>query len=410
MKKIAIIGSGISGLTAAHLLHKQFDITLFEKNDYLGGHTHTVDVNTEHGDYAVDTAFIVFNPKTYPNFIKLLEQLNVAIQTSNMSFSFSSEQHGLEYSGDGLNQLFAQRKNIYNLKFLRLLKDIYSFNRSAKAFLMSPKDELLEDFVSKKRYGNWFTPCYLIPLAAAIWSSPPQDIGQIPAQFILDFYHNHGLLDLFKRPQWYVIKGGSREYIRALTKPFADNILLNTPVNHVIRHDDRVVIETTQDQYTFDGVVMACHSDQALQLLANPSDDEQRILSAIPFFDNNVILHTDHRVLPNSQRAWASWNYRQNHDQKPSLTYYMNKLQSIEAPVSFCVSVNEEDIAEDKIIDTYHYQHPMYSKESVAAKAQHGLINNTQRTFYCGAYWGNGFHEDGVVSSLQALAPLGVSL
>ncbi len=410
IKTVAIVGSGIAGLTAAYLLQQRYQITVFEQNNYVGGHTNTVNVATNSGDYAIDTGFIVFNDQTYPNFIKLLSKLNVAKQKSNMSFSFSSKALQLEYCAETINSLFAQRKNLLRFKFYRLLADVYRFNNAAKKFLRTPHNILLKDFVAQKNYHHWFKQTYLTPMAAAIWSTPPTQVDNIPAQFILQFYQHHGLLNLLKRPQWYVIKGGSQRYVNQLIKPFADRIHVNTPIMRIKRQADGVTLITDNSEQHFDAVVMACHSDQALKLLAKPSAIEEKILSAIPYVTNHVTLHTDHNVLPTQQRAWASWNYQHQDDTKTSLTYYMNKLQSIQAPENFCVSVNQSNINESKILNEFVYAHPTYNQQSVAAKAQHDMINYRNRTFYVGAYWGYGFHEDGVVSSLQALAPLGLSL
>lgn len=409
INNIAIVGSGIAGLTAAYLLHKRYKITVFEANDYIGGHTNTVDVTTASGRYAVDTGFIVFNQRTYPNFIKLLDKLNVAKQKSNMSFSFSSADLGLEYSGDSINSLFAQRKNSINPRFYRLLIDIWRFNRHANRFLQHPDYTItLAEFSQHGCYHRWFNQTYLYPLASAIWSTPAVQVADMPAYFVLQFYANHGLLTLCDRPQWYVIKHGSAQYVKRLIAPFADRIYTNTPVTRIERHQNTVKIMTDQEEQSFDAVVMACHSDQVLAMLAEPSEAENRILSAMQYLPNRAVLHTDKRYMPQRHRAWASWNYL--HRNNTTLTYYMNKLQSIDAPESFLVSINPHDIAPQHIIKTIDYAHPLYNRASMQAQQQHHHINNQQRTFYVGAYWGNGFHEDGVNSSLQALAPLGVAL
>jgi predicted NAD/FAD-binding protein len=410
INKIAIIGTGISGLTAAYLLNKKYDITVFEQNDYIGGHTHTVNVKTNSGNYAVDTGFIVFNDRTYPNFIRLLEQLNVEKQNSNMSFSFSSEKNSMEYSGDTLSSLFAQRKNLISPQFYRLLYDIFAFNRRAKTFLKNKQNMTLEEFIQKNRYGNLFIHSYLNPLASAIWSAPLSSIGNIPAEFILDFYQHHGLLDVVNRPQWYTVKGGSSAYITPMISSFKNKIHLSANVENIKRNDDHVLIEVNGKELEFDAVVIACHSDEAMSLLSDPSELETKILGSIPYNKNSVILHTDTNALPKSKKAWASWNYIDTKQEKASLTYYMNKLQNIQSSECFCVSVNNTSIDKDKIIETFTYTHPSYNEDSVMAKSRHLEINGQRKTFYVGAYWGNGFHEDGVISSIKALEPLGVSL
>ncbi len=411
IKTIAIVGAGISGLTAAYLLCREYDITLFETNNYIGGHTNTVDVYENDKKYAIDTGFIVFNEKTYPNFIKLLKLLDVKKQKSNMSFSVSSHKNNLEYSGDTLNSLFSQRKNLANPKFYRLLYDLYQFNKNAKKFIQQETSPItLKAFAYQKRYSDYFNECYLNPLASAIWSTPISKVDHMPAQFLLSFYNNHGLLDIKNRPQWYVIKNGSREYIKKIIRPFSDKIILNEPVIKVKRTDSSITIKTKKSSHEFDAVVLACHSDQAMHLLEKPSEAERQILTHIPYTKNTAILHTDIKALPYNQRAWASWNYIHTKREEATLTYYMNKLQSIKSQQPYCVSINNKNIDQDKIIKTFNYTHPLYNQKSVAAKKNHALINNQNRTFYVGAYWGNGFHEDGVLSSLNALSPLAVGL
>ena len=412
IKTVAIIGSGISGLTAAHLLQARYDITVYEACNYIGGHTNTIDVTEGSRRLAIDSGFIVFNEKTYPNFIKLIDQLKVKKQVSNMSFSFSSSSTKLEYSGDTVSSLFAQRRNLLNPKFYRFLRDIHQFNKNAKKIIKSEFNDLsLTDFISTQPCGEYFKNCYLNPLAAAIWSTPCEEIGNMPARFLLDFYHNHGLLEIKNRPQWYVIQNGSKSYIEALIKPFKHKILLNHPVLQLTRGRDAVTITTPHSKKTYDAVVIACHSNQALALLQNPSVHEQNILGSIPYINNTAILHTDSGAMPRSRRAWASWNYTQCENQgQASLTYYMNKLQSINSNTNYYVSLNHPNINPKSIIKTFQYDHPLYNHTSVAAKQQHHIINNKQRTFYTGAYWGNGFHEDGVKSSLKALVSLGVRL
>ncbi len=410
IKSIAIIGTGISGLTAAHLLHPKYDITLFESNDYVGGHTNTIDVKRENNSFSIDTGFIVFNEKTYPNFIKLLNALNVKKQQSNMSFSFSSNRLGLEYSGDTINSLFSQRRNLISPKFYKLLNEIYRFNKKAKLFIQTDNNMTLEEYCKKQKYSKDLYECYINPLASAIWSTPSNEVGNMPAKFIFDFYANHGLLDIQNRPMWYVIKNGSKEYVKKIIEPFSNKIRLNDEVHNIKRTDSSVTITTRNGVASFDAVIMACHSDQALNLLESPSDLEQEILSSIKYTKNTAILHTDISALPRNKRAWASWNYIQNCNNQASLTYYMNKLQSIKSSEDFCVSINNTDIDSRKIIKTIQYAHPLYDQKSVKAKKSLHLINNKNRTFYVGAYWGNGFHEDGVVSSLTALASLGAAL
>ncbi|WP_037353328.1 NAD(P)/FAD-dependent oxidoreductase [Salinivibrio socompensis] len=413
--KIAIIGSGIAGLTCAHYLNKQHNIQLFEANDYLGGHTATVDVEVDSGQYAIDTGFIVFNDRTYPNYERLLNEIGVGRQPSQMSFSVRNDANGLEYNGHSLSSLFAQKRNILNVRFYRFLAEIMRFNRLARdayaAKDNAPSSSLntLGDFLNQHGFSDYFCQNYILPMGAAIWSSTLSDMRGFPLAFFLRFFQNHGLLDVINRPQWYVIPGGSREYVEKLTPAFADNIHLNTPVKQVRRDQGAVYVTTDKGEHVFDQVVFACHSDQALAMLADPSDAERQVLGAIPYQDNDVVLHTDTALLPKRQGAWASWNYHlplsTERDTDPAaLTYNMNILQSIQSPETFCVTLNQTDkIDPSKILRRFVYAHPVFNTESVAAQQQRHQINGQQQSWFCGAYWYNGFHEDGVRSALDVV-------
>ncbi|WP_037330611.1 NAD(P)/FAD-dependent oxidoreductase [Salinivibrio socompensis] len=413
--KIAIIGSGIAGLTCAHYLNKQHNIQLFEVNDYLGGHTATVDVEVDSGQYAIDTGFIVFNDRTYPNYERLLNEIGVGRQPSQMSFSVRNDANGLEYNGHSLSSLFAQKRNILNVRFYRFLAEIMRFNRLARdayaAKDNAPSSSLntLGDFLNQHGFSDYFCQNYILPMGAAIWSSTLSDMRGFPLAFFLRFFQNHGLLDVINRPQWYVIPGGSREYVEKLTPAFADNIHLNTPVKQVRRDQGAVYVTTDKGEHVFDQVVFACHSDQALAMLADPSDAERQVLGAIPYQDNDVVLHTDTALLPKRQGAWASWNYHlplsTERDTDPAaLTYNMNILQSIQSPETFCVTLNQTDkIDPSKILRRFVYAHPVFNTESVAAQQQRHQINGQQQSWFCGAYWYNGFHEDGVRSALDVV-------
>ncbi|MGF1615516.1 MAG: NAD(P)/FAD-dependent oxidoreductase [Gammaproteobacteria bacterium] len=403
---IAIIGSGISGLVAAHQLHTEHAITLFEANDYLGGHTHTVEVETDGRRYGIDTGFIVFNDWTYPHFVALLETLGVASQPSTMSFSVHCQRSGLEYNGTSLNALFAQRRNLFRPAFYRMIRDILRFNREALALLSEANASItLGEYLERHHYCAEFIHHYLVPMGAAIWSTDPTRLWAFPAAYLVRFFHNHGMLSVDQRPQWRVITGGSASYVERLTAPWRDRIRLNCPVRRVLRSPHRVQLQLANgEQCTFDYVVMACHSDQALRLLVEPSGDEQAILGAIAYQSNEVILHTDESLLPRHRRAWAAWNYHipAEPGQRVAVTYNMNILQGIDAPRQFCVTLNRgEDIDPDHIIRRFVYEHPVYTEAAVAAQRHYGRINGPQRTFYCGAYWGYGFHEDGVKSALR---------
>lgn len=416
--KIAIVGTGISGLVCAHLLHEGHELTLFEAADYIGGHTNTLDVETSSGRYAIDTGFIVFNDWTYPNFIKLLEKLGVPSQPSDMSFSVRCERTGLEYNGTSINTLFAQRSNLVSPRFWRMLADIARFGRRAPALLDTPEEDpplTMGEYLEREGYSDAFRDLYIIPMGAAIWSASPGGMAEFPARFFLRFFKNHGMLNvLAARPQWRVVKGGSREYVKVIVRPFADRIRLNTPVRSVARFDDRVELRLAGDRVeTFDHVILALHSDQALSTLSDPTKAESEILGALPYQPNLAILHTDTSVMPKRRLAWAAWNYHLAAEERDSvaLTYDMNILQSIAAPETFLVSLNCEDMINPaKVIRRIPYHHPIYSTLGVAEQARYDEIGGTGRTHYCGAYWGYGFHEDGVNSALRVGKSFGRSL
>jgi predicted NAD/FAD-binding protein len=414
--KIAIIGSGIAGLTSAYLLNRSHDITVFEAADWIGGHTHTVDVNVNGRDYAIDTGFIVFNDWTYPNFIRLLGQLGVTFKPTEMSFSVTDPKTRTEYNGNNLNSLFAQRSNLLSLSFWGMLRDILRFNREALADLESQRiahDTTLGDYLHSRGYGERFIEHYIVPMGAAIWSMSLADMLAFPLQFFVRFFKNHGLLSVSNRPQWCVIEGGSSRYIEPLTASFAERIRLSCPVNSVERDAEGVTIHSAAGSERFDKVVFACHSDQALKMLAQPSAAEQEILGALPYAENDVVLHTDTRLLPKRPLAWASWNYRLGggKQQLAAVTYDMNILQGIDSDTTFCVSLNQTAaIDPNKILARYTYAHPQYSLAGVDAQARWPELAGINHTWFCGAYWANGFHEDGVVSGLRVASALGESL
>lgn len=414
--KIAIIGSGIAGLTSAYLLNRSHDITVFEAADWIGGHTHTVDVNVNGRDYAIDTGFIVFNDWTYPNFIRLLGQLGVTFKPTEMSFSVTDPKTRTEYNGNNLNSLFAQRSNLLSLSFWGMLRDILRFNREALADLESQRiaqDTTLGEYLRSRGYGERFIDHYIVPMGAAIWSMSLADMLAFPLQFFVRFFKNHGLLSVSNRPQWCVIEGGSSCYIEPLTASFAERIRLSCPVNRVERDAEGVTVHSAAGSERFDKVVFACHSDQALKMLAQPSAAEQEILGALPYAENDVVLHTDTRLLPKRPLAWASWNYRLGggKQQLAAVTYDMNILQGIDSDTTFCVSLNQtEAIDPNKILARYTYSHPQYSLAGVDAQARWPELDGVNHTWFCGAYWANGFHEDGVVSGLRVASALGESL
>ena len=406
--KIAIIGSGIAGNVVAHKLHRAHDITVFEAADHVGGHTHTHRIELDGEVQQVDTGFIVFNHRTYPHFVQLLGELGVASHDSSMSFSVRNERSGLEYNGTTVNTLFAQRRNIVRPTFLRMVREILRFNREAPRLLADEGPELgLGAYLADRGYSQRFLDDYLIPMGASIWSTDPQRMLQFPARFFVRFMHNHGMLSVDDRPVWRVISGGSARYVERLVAPWRHRIRLRCPVVQVRRLNDGVWIRTERDgTERFDHVFFACHADQALRMLADPSPAEREILGALPFQRNEAVLHTDAALLPRRRLAWAAWNYHvlPQAGQRVALTYNMNILQGLQSRHTFCVTLNcSESIDPRRVLKRLTYDHPLFTPDSVAAQRRHAEISGVHRTHYCGAYWRYGFHEDGVVSALTAL-------
>lgn len=412
--KIAVVGTGVAGLTAAYLLSRKHRVHVYEAADYAGGHTNTRNVALGGQTWPVNTGFIVFNDWTYPNFIRLMQELDVAWEDSDMSFSVQAATTGLEYNGTSLNTLFAQRRNLLNPRFLTMVREILRFNKLTRAELQADKvsaDETVGAYLDRHGFSGYFRDYYIIPMGAAIWSAPEATIYQFPVLFFLRFFDNHGMLSVDERPQWRVLKGGSVSYVAKMRPTFADRLYLNTPVQEIRRSQDGVMIRSPRGEEIFDEVVIATHSDQALALLGDPSNAERDILGAMPFQNNDVVLHTDTRLLPQSRRAWAAWNYYLPKDPGAavSLTYNMNILQNFDAPETFCVTLNRSDeIDPARIIDRYRYTHPVFTLAGMAAQGRHGQISGRGRTHYCGAYWFNGFHEDGVRSGIRVAEALGV--
>jgi len=410
--RIAVIGGGISGNTVAYHLHKDHDLTLFEAGDHLGGHTHTHTVEWGDETLSIDTGFIVFNDRTYPLYNALLDRLGVSGQKTEMSFSVKNLKTGLEYNGHNLNTLFAQRSNIFSPRFYLMIKDILRFNRQARELSRSMADDLsLGELLKKEGYGEQFIHSYILPMGAAIWSTDPDTMLSFPARFFVRFFDNHGLLDLRNRPQWYVVKGGSARYVEVMSEGYKQNVHLNTPIEWVRRELREVVVKPlNQPEQRFDKVFMATHSNQSLAILGQQATPKERqVLSSIPYQDNEVVLHTDASLMPRNRLAWAAWNYQIAADyaasgqQRATVTYHMNCLQGLDSKQDFFVTLNAtEQIDPDKIIKRLNYAHPVFTPEGVNFQDQQADLNSGP-ILYCGAYWGKGFHEDGVASAMAAI-------
>lgn len=414
--KLAIIGSGISGLTCAHLLHPAHDLTVFEAATHVGGHTHTHDITHEGRPTRVDTGFIVFNDRTYPNFVRLLARLGVASRATAMSFSVRCDRTGLEYCGSSLNALFAQRRNALSPSFWGMLRSILRFNVEARAFAAGPADAetSLGDFLSRGRYGRRFEEHYVVPMASAIWSASWEQTLAIPMIFFARFFANHGMLNVYDRPVWRVIEGGSRTYADRIIEPIRDRVRTGTAVRRLRRDDAGVDLELADgSSHRFDAAIVACHADQALALLDDPTEAELEVLGSFPYQHNRAVLHTDGRLLPRSRRAWAAWNYHlpaADGIGGASVTYCMNILQHIPGG-PLCVSLSrEEEIDPSRVITRVDYSHPVFTKAAIAAQPRQREINGPRRTSYCGAYWRFGFHEDGVMSALAVCRDFGAAL
>ena len=402
--KVAVIGSGISGNTLSYLLNKNHDVTLYEKDKRIGGHSHTHEITINNKKIHVDTGFIVFNKKTYPLFTSLLDDLGVKYENSNMSFSVFSKKNNFEYNGTTLNSLFSQRSNLLNPRFIKMIFEILRFNK--EAIKLKSKTILLKQYLKNNNYSAYFCKNYILPMGAAIWSSDIKTILNFPAYFFINFFKNHGMLSVTNRPQWLTISGGSEKYVKKLTSSFKSKIRLNSKIKNVIRYKNYVVIEDNGRKEKYDYVFFACHSDDALEILQKPTSDEVEILKTLPYQKNDIILHTDSSIMPQKKLSWAAWNFNiDNPEDSPiTLTYNMNILQNIKTNEAVLVTLNtKQPISKDKVIKKLQYTHPKFSKESISAQLKNKIISGKNRTFYSGAYWGKGFHEDGVKSAYEAV-------
>ena len=403
--RIAIVGTGVSGLVCAHLLSRRHQVTVFEADDRPGGHAHTVRVDLADETHEVDTGFLVYNERNYPGLIRLFDQLGVATTASDMSFGVADDVSGVEWRGTSLDTVFAQRRNALRPSFLRMLGDVVRFNRTARALLAGTADPTLslEGLLESGHWSRQFIDWYLVPMGSSIWSADPSTFLSMPAVTFARFFDNHGLLTYGDQPSWRTVTGGSRHYVEAVLGPLGDAVRLSSPVSKLTRTADGVEIHSPVGLEHFDQVVVATHSDQALDLLSDPSSLEREVLGAIRYQPNRATLHTDTSLLPRNRRAWASWNYHRLADQPDAatLTYRLRSLQGIESAHELLVTLNRDDaIRDDRVLARFDYAHPVFDVPAIAAQRRHEDVNGTSRTWYCGAYWGYGFHEDGVQSAL----------
>ena len=412
--RIAVVGAGVSGLVAAYLLHREHSVTVFEAGDHPGGHVNTIPVEVESGSYRVDTGFIVFNEANYPNFRRLLRHLGVGEQPSDMSFSVTSRADDFEYSSRSANAIFAKRSHLVRPRFYRMLLDKVRFHHEARRLLEQLDDgPTLGEFLDARRYSATFIDRLIVPQVAAVWSAPEAHARAFPAKYLARFLDNHGLLQVGGHPRWSTVPGGSASYVDAMTRGFRDRIRLRTAVQSITRRDDAVEVRARHlEPETFDRVIVATHSDQALRMLSDPTPRERELLTAFEYQPNEVVLHTDPTVLPRRRRAWASWNYRlADADGASTVTYHMNRLQAIDSPEQFCVTLNgAAPIAPSRVVRRIRYEHPVFTHRSVGAQQRHATVLGANRTYFCGAYWGYGFHEDGVNSALRVAAEFGAAL
>ena len=406
--KVAVIGSGISGLSAAHYLSKNFKVDLFEKNDHFGGHSHTLDINVENNIIPVDIGFIVFNFQTYPNFINFLNDNNVEIEKSNMSFSVSVKGTNIEYCGKGILGIFSNKKNLLNFNFFKMFFEIIKFYKKSNNLKNTEENLKLDDFLKSEGMSEYFINYHIVPMVSAIWSMPPYEAKQMPLTFFLKFFQNHGLFKLKNRPQWYTVKNRSRTYVNKILKTISGEYYKNYAINKISRHPNGVQVfyGGKNEFFDYDKVVIATHADEALSLISEPTKDEKDILSNFKYKKNYAIIHTDETVMPNNKKAWSSWNSSVNKDNnsQTSITYWLNLLQNLNTKKNFFLSLNPfYKIEKNKIIKEINFTHPYYDKAALDNQKRLKYIQNKNNTLYCGSYFGYGFHEDGIKSSIEII-------
>lgn len=412
--RIAIVGSGVSGLVCAHLLRRDHEVTLFESAERAGGHAHTLEVSIDGVTHAVDTGFIVYNERNYPILTRLFAELGVETRASEMSFAMADDDADVEWCGSSLRALFSQGRNLVRPAFLHMLRDVARFNRCARRLLDEPEDATftLEEFLTRGRYSASFIQWYLVPMGAAIWSANPTDFLQFPAAAFIRFFDNHGLLGIRGRPQWRTVVGGSVQYVTEITSSLGARLRLSTPVTRISRRNDAVVLTTKDGEEAFDHVIVATHSDQALMMLESPTEAEREILSAIAYRPNEATLHTDPRLMPRRLRARASWNWRRRPDaHAPTLTYDLTRLEGLDTSRPVYLTLNQADTVDpDQVLASMTYWHPVFNTAAMNAQRRRGEISGRDRVWYVGAYWGFGFHEDGARSAVQVCRSLGAGV
>ena len=402
--KIAVIGSGISGLSAAYYLSKKFKVDLFEQDNHFGGHSYTYDIVENKKTTSVDLGFIVFNEVTYPNLIKFFKELEVPIEKSDMSFSVSIKDTKIEYSGRGLNGIFANKMNLFDIKFLNMIREIIFFYKNAPSLIKKDMEaETLGSFLRKKKLSNYFIEYHLIPMVAAIWSMPFNKAKEIPLKLFLNFFTNHGLFKLRNRPQWYTVKNRSKTYVEKVLKKINGEVFKNYKVKKIIRNKENVRVLIGEDFLDYDHVILAAHADQSLDLIKNPTDVEKNILGKFLYVSNNAVLHSDDNLMPKNKKAWSSWNSITKND-KTCVTYWLNKLQNLNTEINYFLTLNPvQEIMANKIIKKINFTHPYFNSQNTKLQNDLKLLQGKKRTWFCGSYFGYGFHEDGLKSTLNLI-------